>query len=382
MSIMSYLPFWRRAVTFNDMSRLFQIGVLLTFAALQACASRPPAVLTPYVNEVQGTRTVNVLSVSTRAPSDKDGYVYSGERSGEPSFAFLEVSIPPNHIRGEIEWPKSDTPDPAEEFAIKAFKFGTEHDIPAWFETQESDGRLFIFVHGYNVRYADAVYRISQISTDLGTGAAPVLFTWPSRGNILSYGYDKSSAMYSRDTLERLLDEATKSEEVKSITILAHSMGGFLTMETLRQSAIRNGRVNRKIADVILASPDIDVDIFETQMRSLGEDRPHFTIVVSNDDRALRLSSLLSGKVPRVGAVNLSDSEIRQFVSGKSNLTLIDLSSVKAGSSLRHSKFANDTETLDVISATMNDAETDSFAQLSETSQAILIELARSVKPD
>ena len=43
---------------------------------------------------------------------------------------------------------------------------------------------------------------------------------------------------------------------------MAHSMGTWLAVETLRQMAIRDGRVPVKIQQVILASPDLDVDVF------------------------------------------------------------------------------------------------------------------------
>lgn len=359
------------------LARAFIIVVGTIF--LQACATRPPASLTPYKGEIKSTNIVSVMSVSTRSISLIEGNVYGGERSSTPSFAFIDVSIPPNHKRGKIEWPSFENPDPGIEFAIKKLEHTDPDEIPGWFEQQKSNGRVFIFVHGYNVRYSDAVYRISQIATDLGTDAAPILFSWPSRGKFQSYAYDKSSAMFSRDVFEMLLDEATKSEQVKEITILAHSMGGFLTMETLRQSAIRNGRVNEKIKDVILASPDIDRDIFETQMATLGEKRPHFTIVVSKDDKALRLSKLLSGNIPRIGSLDLSNKEIRELAKGKSNVTLIDLSNIKVPGSLKHSKFADSAESLNAISKGLEDAALRG-EDFTSTSKAVLITLANSIK--
>ena len=78
---------------------------------------------------------------------------------------------------------------------------------------------------------------------------------------------------------------------------MAHSMGTWLAMESLRQMAIRDGRVQPKIKNVILASPDIDVDVFARQWTELGDKRPKFTIFVSQDDRALQVSRLISGDV-------------------------------------------------------------------------------------
>src|SRR5690606_4927040 len=87
----------------------------------------------------------------------------------------------------------------------------------------------------------------------------------------------------------------------RRIDIVAHSMGTWVTMEALRQLALTGNRnLGGKLGDVVLASPDIDVDVFKSQMRRYGKpDRPFF-LILSTDDRALRLSSILAGN-ERVG---------------------------------------------------------------------------------
>jgi len=74
---------------------------------------------------------------------------------------------------------------------------------------------------------------------------------------------------------------------VTDVTVMAHSMGTWLAMESLRQMALQDGRVSPKISNVILASPDLDVDVFGRQWIELGPRKPKFTIIVSRDDRAL-----------------------------------------------------------------------------------------------
>ena len=61
--------------------------------------------------------------------------------------------------------------------------------------------RVLIFVHGFNTRFEEAVYRFAQIVHDARVDVAPVLFTWPSGGNVTDYVYDRDSAVYSRDAL-------------------------------------------------------------------------------------------------------------------------------------------------------------------------------------
>ena len=130
--------------------------------------------------------------------------------------------------------------------------------------------RVLVFVHGFNNRFEDAVYGLAQIAHDSGTDAAPILFTWPSRGSIFQYVYDRESTISSRDALEETLRRVANDPGVGEVTVMAHSMGAWLLMETLRQMAIRDGRVTAKVRNVILAAPDVDVDVFATQWRSIG----------------------------------------------------------------------------------------------------------------
>jgi esterase/lipase superfamily enzyme len=123
--------------------------------------------------------------------------------------------------------------------------------------------RVLIFVHGYNNRFSDAVFRLAQLVHDSDAEVTPILFTWPSRGSVFAYGYDRESATLSRDAFEQLLNMLVSDPAVGKIDILAHSMGNFLAVETLRQIGLRHGAIPPKIADVMLAAPDVDVDLFE-----------------------------------------------------------------------------------------------------------------------
>jgi esterase/lipase superfamily enzyme len=101
---------------------------------------------------------------------------------------------------------------------------------------------------------------------DSDTGVTPILFTWPSRGSLFAYGYDRESASLSRDALEQLLNTLVRDPAIEKVDILAHSMGNFLVLETLRQMALRNRAIPSKIDDVILAAPDVDVDVFQSDI--------------------------------------------------------------------------------------------------------------------
>ncbi|MDL2410980.1 alpha/beta fold hydrolase, partial [Rhizobium calliandrae] len=147
----------------------------------------------------------------------------------------VEVSIPPDRNRkiGEVQWPSRMPPNPQKEFAVtQVVKVPSEDKALEWYRgNRNKRHQVIIFVHGFNNTYADAVFRFAQVVHDSGTDAAPILFTWPSRGRVFDYLYDKESANYSRRALEDLILQAAKSPDVDDVTILAHSMGSWLAAE-------------------------------------------------------------------------------------------------------------------------------------------------------
>ena len=93
----------------------------------------------------------------------------------------------------------------------------------------------------------------------------PVLFTWASRGKLGAYVYDTNSATAARDDLEHTL-RLLLASDADQVNILAHSMGNWVTVEALRQIKISGDlRHVDKIGFVVLAAPDIDLDVFKSR---------------------------------------------------------------------------------------------------------------------
>lgn len=326
------------------------LSVLMALSVLGGCAGRLENVLQPLTTAGPGTSTVDMLVATTRQPTDKPGELYSGERGTAISLNDIVVSIPPDRNRkvGEVQWPSHVPADPEKEFAVlKVGEVATERSIFEWFNKNRNTKRqVVIFVHGFNNTYADAVFRFAQITHDSGTDAAPILFTWPSRANVFDYLYDKESTNFSRRALEDLILQAARSPDVGEVTILAHSMGSWLTAEALRGVAMRNKTIPAKVRNVILASPDIDIDVFRRQMIEMGPQRPHFTIFSSTRDKALQVSQWLSGGVTRVGGF---DSTPYAADLDKLGVTVIDTSSVKADDALGHNTFADNRDMVQLL---------------------------------
>ncbi|WP_246719737.1 alpha/beta hydrolase [Rhizobium sp. BK181] len=294
------------------------------------------------------TTKVSMLVATTREPSGDPATLFNGERSPKPYLTAVDVSIPPKRASGTVQWPKRLPPNPATDFAVTSVKeIDTVPQGRAWFRQNIQGGHALVFIHGFNNKYEDSVFRLAQIVHDSDMHATPILFTWPSRAQLTAYEYDKESTNYSRTALEQALRTLAADPDVKDITILAHSMGTWLTMESLRQMGIRDGHVNSKIHNVILASPDIDIQVFAKQFAEMGEPRPKFTIFVSQDDKALAVSSFITGKVSRLGAIDPTVEPYRSKLEA-AGITAIDLTKVK-GEGLNHGKFAESPEIVQLI---------------------------------
>lgn len=323
---------------------------LLVFGALAlgACAGRPHGVLIPTHSQPPGASLVSILVATTRAPdSAEPGAMFSGERGASASFADITVSIPPDAYRtvGEVQWPAEHTADPMREFTtVEARVLGKEAAIAEFDKriSQTPKRHALVFVHGFNTRFEEAVYRFAQIVHDSDAQVVPVLFTWPSRGKLLAYGYDHESANYSRDSLEKLLQALSRDKHVGEISILAHSMGNWVTLEALRQMAIRDRGLPSKIRNVMLASPDVDFDVFRRQVAAMDVRPSLFTIFVSRDDDALAASKYVwGGEEPRLGAIDPNAEPYRDVLE-RDRIQVVDLTDVSSGGGdrLGHTKFA------------------------------------------
>lgn len=335
--------------------------------ALAGCGGRPEGVLTPVAGTVPGASRVDMLVATTRSNQAAPGDLFSGERGPGLSFADISISIPPDQMRriGDVQWPSSRTPDPSREFATLRAEQIDQAQALSRFHTRLKQTRhrnVLLFVHGYNTRFDEAVFRLAQISHDTKAPALPLLFTWPSRGQLTAYAYDRESANYSRDALEAVLQALQKDPAVGEISILAHSMGNWVTLEALRQMSIRNGRIGSKIASVMLAAPDVDVDVFRRQIDIIGEKRAPFIVFVSRDDRALALSSRLWGGASRLGSIDPTSEPTRSQLA-QSNVQVVDLTTEESLDPTNHGRFANSPQVAQLIGRRLAGGQTLSDGQ-------------------
>ncbi len=320
--------------------RWVRVTAIFVLVALGGCAGQPRGLLAPVDTPVE-TQRVNMLTATTRAASEDPAILYTGDRGDSVSFSNIVVSIPPKRNVGSLEWPSLPRADPETEFVVASVTPLKLEQTRAWFKTAGGKSRrVFVFVHGFNTRFDRAVFRFAQLAHDADADAAPVLFSWPSRGRILDYKRDQDNASYSRTDLADLLQTAANSPDVREICILAHSMGSWVAVEAVKQLALKNGRVPRKITNLILASPDLDVGVFRRQVEDMGPGRLQITVFVSQRDRALQLSRFLTRGVTRLGGIDPTREEYLQQLKPGSGVTVLDLTALRSNDRINHDLYA------------------------------------------
>jgi len=315
---------------------------LLSLAFLLAgCASRPGvgALLSNHAVSAVG-KDHTILVATTRERDSRPGTYFGGERAQSVSYATVTVAVPPTHVPGKIEWPSRAPGNPETDFVVRdAAYLDSEREFVKTLNAQlamrpPGKRRVFVFIHGYNTMFAEGLYRLTQIVDDADAPAVPVLFTWASRGHVTDYVYDSNSATAARDELEHTL-RLVFASNAEAVNILAHSMGNWVTVEALRQIKISAKLPPMKeLGAVVLAAPDIDIDVFKSQMRRFGKPRKPFFVIVSRDDKALRFSDFIAGGKERLGSYS-NDAELTAL-----GAVVIDLTDVKATDRSNHAKFA------------------------------------------
>lgn len=302
---------------------------------------------------VEGASIQKVFIASTRQTSEVPGALFSERRAFTLGLASVQVSIPPNHVVSNLERAKQMPPDPRREFTVvNPVIFNSDasfiRSLNAELAKRPKGKRdVLVFVHGFNNTTSDAVLRISQFVHDSGYEGVPVVYDWASAGKLTRYVYDLNSSLVARSKLSDLNSVLLRTN-AENFDVFAHSMGGFLTMEAIRD-AVRAGNLNSsgKLQNVILASPDIDLDLFRTQMSDIGNRLANFYVLLSEDDSALRFSRVIAGDVPRVGASNAEEL-------ARLGVTVIDLTQIDDSSSGSHSKFAGSPETVQLLGSGLN----------------------------
>lgn len=268
---------------------------------------------------------------------------FYGTGRGALEYGVASVSIPARHKRGELESPSwwrriVFSPDPSRYVMlldVSPMKPADFHRSVVARTGPTSQRNIFVFIHGFNVTFEDAVRRTAQIAYDLQFPGTPITYSWPSQGTAAPFGYttDETNIEWTEPHLRQFLVDLKSglSGDVR-IHLIAHSMGNRALTKVL-QSLARDAKT-ALFNQVVLAAPDIDREVFERDIApAIVRAASRTTMYASSHDRALMLSEKVHSYV-RAGQSNPS----LVFVHG---LDTIDASGIDT-SALGHSYIADE----------------------------------------
>lgn len=312
----------------------FVIASMIFGLLLAACSSRGTLVVAPATKDVG---TIYPIFVATSRAPVAGPELFSKTRSDAISYMHFDVSVPPDRKPGTVKFPTSSSPNPRTEFFIVSDRrFDGQRGFIAAVNTAVASGGpkkrdATLFVHGYNTNFAEGLYRPVQLLFDMANPSLAVHYSWPSAAQTKYYVYDLESAIFARDGLESTITALSRTR-LNGITLVGHSMGCQVVMETMRQMTLSgHSGAFSKLKDIVLISPDVNLDLFRGQLAAISRYDIPIYIVVSGRDRALRLSARLRGERLRVGdATNIDWEKLDR------NVKLIDLTDVKGGDPMHH----------------------------------------------
>ena len=223
------------------------------------------------------------------------------------SYGRAVVSIPSTHTAGSLElpsiWKLELRADPSRHFILKDAVPLDADDARAEMTKRLREAKsksLLVFVHGYNMSFAETAMRTAQLAYDLNFPGIPFFFSWPSAGQYTGYLRDAETAQLSEDAFDQVLDDLARLP-VNDVYIIAHSMGSRVVSQVLK-SRVDKGKTTSKISDLLLAAPDINADLFRTVIapRLKALQGTQTTVYASSSDLALRASKAVHGYA-RVG---------------------------------------------------------------------------------
>jgi len=280
------------------------LGILLALpllAALAGCGAALTSAVAPFDAAELSRNPTLIVATTRKAANGMRARPWFGTERASGTFARAKL-VPPDEGRFSLssiglgDW-SLEAVEPVEHLSEM---------LPPGPERRD----LLLYVHGFNTTFETAALDAARLSDGIRFRGETMVFSWPSKAKLFDYGYDRESAMWSRDALERVLSLLMASPGIGRIHLVAHSVGTMLSLESLRQIYARHGMaVTDKIGAVIFASPDIDMDVFASSVERIPPLAPKITVITATNDRALAVAGWIAGGMTRVGAAEKSRLE-------------------------------------------------------------------------
>ncbi len=296
------------------------------------------------VKNYNDTEAQNIFIVTNRNQNNGNfsckENAFGAKINNDLQFGICEVNVPKNHDSSEIKYTKDGRQSSYNYYKTLDERSFNEADLIN--KIKDSNRTPLIFVHGFNVKYSEAILRAAQIAYDLKYQGLVILFTWPagSGGDLfetLNQTYDnnlisaKESVANFRDFIARL----QSNNIVPNIAV--HSMGHQIVLPALAQLGAKNPQV-QYVNELVLSAPDFNAQSFKDLSANIKTTAKRITIYCSYNDKAMTASKLVNSG-DRLGACNAN----RDF--DVINVSLLNT----ANSGLGHSYYSSKEVLSDVV---------------------------------
>jgi esterase/lipase superfamily enzyme len=226
-------------------------------------------------------------------------------------FGLCKINVPKNHSTGQITLTKDGRQNSHDFFKILHAKSLAEMNIIDFLK--KTKRTPLVFVHGFNVRYQEAVLRAAQIAYDLKYQGPVILFTWPAGAGdgffddkmiTRTYENNLKNARASQDILKKFLLDLHAND--LKINLVVHSMGHQVVLPALRELG-ENNTIAPFINELILNAPDFEAGEFSKLIENIKVTSKRITLYCSYNDKAM-VASETYNKSERLGACTFSEN--------------------------------------------------------------------------
>ncbi len=256
-----------------------------------------------------------------RVKNDRVLAAFTGREANVLTLGRAIVTIPIEREVGALPRPEFNflfrlqfrAEDPKRDFTLAAVDVLGQREFLAQVQIQGRNAarfrnQAFVFVHGYNLSFDDAIFRTAQIAHDVGFDGPVISFSWPSRGSWSAYRHDVDTSRSAKDPLRQMLELIAVDTSIVAVNLIAHSMGNAPVTEVLGSlgEIRRSGGSVRdlKLREVVLAAPDVSRTVFEQLAAKFqGFASGGVTLYASSADKALLVSKKYAGDLVRAGDV-------------------------------------------------------------------------------
>ena len=276
--------------------------------------SLKPLLLSCLNEDFSETRTIDILFVTNRKQKGKffgcTDNQFGVELDPQTQFGMCRINVPKNHVVGQIPIAKNNRQSSHDYFKFLGAK---SYNAETFLEVIKKRERTpLVFVHGFNVRYQEAVMRAAQIAYDLKYQGPVILFSWPAGSGdgffddkFLNKTYEQNakSAVASIAPFKKFLNEL-KNAQIK-INLGVHSMGHQLVLPALKDLGIESE--DHFVNELILNAPDYHADDFVELTDVIKNVTKRMTLYCSYNDKAM-LASKTVNNGDRLGACTYSEN--------------------------------------------------------------------------